>query len=333
MAVDSGIIILSADELRTLVPLDGEVVDCVAQAFRALAGGDVVQPPVLSFQVPEYNGEIDIKTAYVPGLDTFAVKMSPGFFDNPKIGLPSLNGLMVVFAAKTGLVEALLLDGGYLTDIRTAAAGAVAARYLARRDAKTAGVIGTGMQARLQIDALMLERSIETVLVWGRDPAKAQRAAADIGARHNVDAKPARAIGDVMAAADVVITTTPSQTPLITAADLRPGQHITAMGSDAEYKCELAPDVIAAADLFVCDRVQQSQTRGELRAALAAGAIDPGRTFRELGGIVADRNPARTTAEAVTVCDLTGTGVQDTAIAALALTRARKSGAGTVFKN
>ena len=107
--------ILTEAELGALVPLDLTAVDCIEEGFNTLAGGRVVMPPIMTLMVPDHNGEVCVKTAYVPGIDSFAMKMSPGFFDNPKLGLPSLNGLMVVFSAKTGLVEALLLDNGYLT--------------------------------------------------------------------------------------------------------------------------------------------------------------------------------------------------------------------------
>ena len=142
--------LLSESDLRSLVQLDGAAVNCVEDAFRALAGGKVVMPPILSMAITDFNGEVDVKTAYVPGLGSFAIKMSPGFFDNPKLGLPSTSGLMTVFSTRTGQLQALLLDNGYLTDVRTAAAGAVAARHLARRDASRACIIGTGMQAALQ---------------------------------------------------------------------------------------------------------------------------------------------------------------------------------------
>ncbi|MEQ9607141.1 MAG: ornithine cyclodeaminase family protein, partial [Kiloniellaceae bacterium] len=136
--------LLSESDLRGLLTLDRDIIACVADAFEALATKPVVMPPILHLEIAEANGEIDVKTAYVPGLDRLAMKMSPGFFDNPKIGLPSLNGLMVVFSSKTGLVEAILLDNGYLTDLRTAAAGGVAADTLARQDATKIGIVGAG---------------------------------------------------------------------------------------------------------------------------------------------------------------------------------------------
>ena len=130
--------ILTEVELRRAVPLDLAAVDVVEAAFAALAAGEVVMPPFLSMHLPQVNGEVDVKTAYIPGFEGFAIKVSPGFFDNPKLGLPSLNGLMVLLSARTGLVDALFLDNGYLTDVRTAAAGAVAARHLAPATVATA---------------------------------------------------------------------------------------------------------------------------------------------------------------------------------------------------
>ncbi len=324
--------ILTEADLRAAVSLDVEAVDCVEKAFSLLATADVQMPPILSFHVPEHNGEVDVKTAYVPGLDGFAIKMSPGFFDNPRLGLPSLNGLMVLFDTKTGIVRSVLLDNGYLTDVRTAAAGAVAARHLSREDSKTAGILGSGMQAGLQLEALTLVRGIERAVIWGRDAAKARACAADCAARLGIEVTTG-SIDDVMAAADIVVTTTPATAPLITADMLRPGQHVTAMGSDADYKGELAADVIPAATLFACDRLAQSIKQGELRVPLAAGTINAPEAFPELGQIIAGRAAGRTSPADITICDLTGTGVQDTAIATFANARAAANGAGTTIRN
>ncbi|TFV35384.1 ornithine cyclodeaminase family protein, partial [Bradyrhizobium niftali] len=140
--------LLTERDLKQIVPLDLKAVQCIEDAFHSLATKKVAMPPILRLDIPEHRGEVDVKTAYVPGVDGFAIKISPGFFDNPKIGLPSTNGMMVLLSSKTGLVQALLLDNGYLTDVRTAAAGAVAAKYLARKDAFVAAILGAGMQAK-----------------------------------------------------------------------------------------------------------------------------------------------------------------------------------------
>jgi len=325
--------ILSEAELRRAIGLDADAVDCVEQAFRLLATTDVVMPPILGFDVPDHNGEVDVKTAYVPGIESIALKVSTGFFDNPKLGLPSLSGLMVLFSAKTGQVEAVLLDNGYLTDIRTAAAGAVAAKWLSREDCKTAGIIGSGLQARLQLKALTLIRPIERALIWGRDETKAVVCAAELARELGIDVSAAATIDDVMKVSDIVVTTTPSTEPLVLASHLRPGMHITAMGSDAEHKVEIDPAALAAADLYVCDRVAQCRTRGELRAALEVLAFGEHQQWPELGEIIAGKTPGRSDNNQVTICDLTGTGVQDTAIATLARQRALSAEAGLSFES
>ncbi len=320
--------VLTETDLRGLVKLDAPVIDVVERAFAALASGKVVMPPILSMAIPEANGEVDVKTAYIPGFKGFAIKVSPGFFDNPSIGLPSLNGLMILFSAQTGLVEALLLDNGYLTDIRTAAAGAVAARHLAPANVETAGVIGTGVQARLQIQAAHLVRPFREVLVWGRDAAKARGCAADIAAALGI---PARAEADparLVAQSQLVVTATPAEHPVLKAEWLHRGLHITAMGSDQAGKNELEPAALAAADLYVCDRVGQCELQGELRSALAAG-VWTGGAPPELGDVVAGKHEGRTSDGQVTICDLTGTGAQDTAIATFAVEAARRGGVGT----
>ncbi len=325
------ITILNEGELRALVQLDIDAVACIERAFTALATQAVVLPPILRLDIEAHNGEVDVKTAYVPDIDSFAIKISPGFFDNPKLGLPSVNGLMVLFSAKTGLVEAVLLDNGYLTDIRTAAAGAVAAEHLSRKNAATAGIIGAGVQAGLQLQALTLVRPIERAKVWARDAAKAAAFAERMSARLGIDVEPVKSTEAAVRSCDIVVTTTPTTEPLIHAEWLSPGQHVTAMGADAEHKNELAPAIIAAADRYVCDRREQCARLGELHHALDAGVVDADTTFPELGEIIAGKSAGRPSAEAITIADLTGTGVQDTAIATFAFGRAVAADAGTTF--
>ncbi|MEC5325236.1 ectoine utilization protein EutC [Aurantimonas sp. A3-2-R12] len=323
--------ILTESDLRALVPLDLAAVDAIETAFAALATKQVAMPPILRLDIPEHRGEVDVKTAYVPGLSGFAIKISPGFFDNPKLGLPSVNGMMVLFSSKTGLVEALLLDNGYLTDVRTAAAGAVAARHLARSDARIAAILGAGVQARLQLRALKLVRPIAEARIWARDIKKAEATAAALSAELSI---PVAAVSDAQAAvagADIVVTTTPSEAPILEAGWLASGQHVTAMGSDAEHKNEVDPALVTRADLYVADSLQQTRRLGELHHAIAAGLVTADSAFSELGEIACGRLPGRVDPHALTFCDLTGTGVQDTAIAILANARAVKANAGSLF--
>src|SRR3954452_23453316 len=309
------VVMLGEATLRARVKISREAMTVIEAAFAALGRGGVVMPPVLHLDLPERNAEMDVKTAYVPGLPSMALKVSTGFFDNPKRGLPSLSGMMALISAETGRVEAVLLDNGYLTDVRTALAGAVAADRLARVDARVAGVIGTGLQARLQLEALRLVRPIERALVWGRDPGKAEAAAREMRARLGPPVEAAASAERVVREADIVVTTTAAREPLVMADWLRPGLHVTGMGSDAPGKQELDPAVLGRADRVVVDRRSQAERLGELRSALAAGTVPPERPIDELGEIVAGSKPGRRSASEITVCDLTGTGVQDTAIA------------------
>jgi len=320
-------VILTEPDLRGIIDLDSSAVACIEEAFRTLATRPVVMPPILRLDIKERRGEVDVKTAYVPGLDTFAIKVSPGFFDNPKLGLPSVNGLMVVLSAKTGLVEALLLDNGYLTDIRTAAAGAVAAKVLSREDSGCAMIFGAGIQARLQLRALTLVRPIRRAFIWARDPGKAVEAARDCEVDLGFPVSAARSPEEACREADIIVTTTPAETPILDADWIRPGQHVTAMGSDAEHKNEVDPRLVARSD-FVVDSLAQARRLGELHHAIRLGLAAPDRSFPELGQVIAGRAPGRTGPDAVTLCDLTGMGVQDTAIASLARQRAASAGAG-----
>ena len=319
--------------MRNLVQLDLAAVDCIENAFAALAGGNVVMPPILSMSIEQYNGEVDVKTAYVPGIDSFAIKMSPGFFDNPKIGLPSTSGLMILFSAKTGVLEALLLDNGYLTDVRTAAAGAVAARCLSREDSQRACIAGAGMQARLQLKALTLVRPITEATIWARDTSKAKELAGALSDELKIDVNASDNLQSAVDDADIVVTTTPSKEPLIKADWLSARQHVTAMGSDQHHKNEIEADCITRADLYVADRLSQTRELGELRSAIAQGLISGEEALPELGDIIAGKAAGRSKPEDITIADLTGTGIQDTAIATFAFERAIVHSAGTSFKN
>lgn len=327
------VVILSEADLRACVSLDAEAIDCVEQAFHLLATAPVVMPPILRLDIAEAHGEVDVKTAYLPGVDSFAIKVSPGFFDNPKLGLPSLNGMMMLLSARTGLLQSLLLDNGYLTAIRTAAAGAVAARWLARADAGKVAIIGAGEQAGLQLRALTLVRPVSSATVWAPNPDKAARFAQRMTSLLSLPVRACADVDEALADADIAVTATPSTRPLIFEHHLRPGLHITAMGSDASHKNEISPTAVKAVDLYVCDRLSQVRILGELRHAIAQGVIDEGAPMTELGQIIAGQSPGRRNDDDITLCDLTGTGAQDTAIAALAHARALRSGLGLDFQS
>ena len=293
-------------------------VEAMRDAFLADGEGRSHVPAVINLDVPSAHGEFHIKTARIDGVPTIAVKIASGFYDNPAKGLPSGSGLMVVFDASTGLPAALLLDNGFLTDIRTGAAGALAADVLARRSIPVVGVLGSGIQARFQIQCLREVRPIQRIVAWSPNARHLEAYLSEMRAE-GLSAEPRGTPEAVCREADLIITATPAREPLVRAEWLRPGQHVTAVGSDAPGKQELDPACLARADLVVVDRLTQCAAFGELRHAIERGAIRADGVRGELGEVVAGVKAGRTRDDQVTIADLTGVGFQDTAIAARAL--------------
>ncbi len=289
----------------------------IREAFRADGEGRTLVPNAINFEIPGAHGEFHIKTAYIEGVPHVAVKIASGFYDNAARGLPSGSGLMAVFDALTGMPAALLLDNGFLTDIRTGAAGAVAADVLARARIDTVGVIGSGLQARHQVRCLRAVRDFRHIVAWS--PSRAHLDAYCTEMKNDgYDARAAERIEDVCGAADILITATPARAALVRSAWLHDGMHLTAVGSDSPGKQELAADCLRRADIVVVDRLEQCAAFGELRHAIDGNMITAA-SVCELGAIVAGRKAGRTDDRQITIADLTGVGFQDTAIASAAL--------------
>ncbi|MGB7294015.1 MAG: cyclodeaminase [Candidatus Aminicenantales bacterium] len=321
--------ILKEAEIRKCVGMNQEAIDAVALGFTRLAEGRVSLPPVIRVDVESRHGEVDVKTAYIEGLDSFAIKVASGFLDNPALGLPYGAGMMVVMSAKTGFLEAVLLDNGYLTDLRTGIAGAIAAKHLAPSRVETAGVIGSGTQARYQIRGLRMMRSFNRLLVFGIDLTGVDRYVSEMNEELGIEVVKAGSPEEVVRESRFVVAATPSREPYLRAEWLHPGLHITAMGADSEHKQELFAEVIGRADRLVCDSKSQCFRLGELHHALNAGIISQEADITELGELTAGRKTGRKKDEEISVCDLTGVGVQDTTIAVLTLQKALLQGLGT----
>lgn len=323
--------ILTETQLRQVIQVDQDAIAAIEDAFTWLAQGRVSMPPIMHIQVGE-QGDVDIKSAYVQGLDRFAVKIAAGFFNNAKLGLPNGPAMMVVLSAQTGMVEAVLLDNAYLTDVRTGAAGAVAAKYLAPREVTTAGVIGTGAQGRYQMMGLKQVRDFKRLLAFDQDDAQLARYVDQMNSLLDVEVVAAAHAEEVITQSQAVVTCTPSRKPYIASTWLHPGLHITAMGADLAEKQEIETAAMAQFDLLTCDRKSQCLIMGELHHAVDAGIISKDAPMVELGEITSGKKAGRRSEDQITLCDLTGTGVQDTAIAHLALERARRAGLGTAIE-
>lgn len=286
-----------------------DLISAMEEGFTAYSDGRVVVPPVGELIFDEPRGDVHIKYGYIVGDDYFVIKIASGFYDNIKKGLPAASGLMLVFLQKTGLLAAILNDECYLTNLRTAAAGAVVAKYMAPENVRRVGVFGAGTQGRLQVEHLGSVVDCKDVIVWGRDEEDLDRYRKDmvsLGYRVETTREPE----EVASSANLIITATPSKSPLLKLEQIRRGTHITAMGSDTPEKIELDPRILAEADLVVADSIEQCLTRGEIHQAIKAGHLKKEDVI-ELGNVIRDPRLRRTSEDQITVADLTGVAVQD----------------------
>ena len=260
-------LVLNSSEIKKCVHLNGQLIPIIEGAFKSLALGKTTMPPILRLDIEKYHGESDVKAAYIDGLDSYAIKVASGFFNNPNLGLPSSNGLMILLDSKTGVLKSVLLDKGYLTDVRTAIAGAIAAKHLSNPESSNVGIIGAGIQAKMQLEALLLVRNIKTAYIWSRDSKK---------------------------------TNTFVQ----------------------NKEC----------DYYIPDSQSQTSILGELNHAIKVGLVSAEKKYNELGSVIINSNLGRRNINDVTVADLTGTGVQDTAIARHTYKISADNGFGKMIK-
>lgn len=281
--------------------------------FVAHSAGRAVVPPIAEMSFDEPPGDVHVKYGYLLDDPCYVIKVASGFYENPQRGLLVSQGMMLVFDRQSGLPFAVLLDGGYLTRIRTAVAGAIAAKWLAPSGVLNVGIVGSGVQARLQLmwlrcvadvgDVCVLSRSRDSAVLYQREMGEA-----------GLDVGLARDEHDLAERSNVIVTTTPAKKPLLHAASVRRGTHITAIGSDTFDKQELDPAILARADLLVTDSRDQAQLRGEIAHALKEQVVGQGDVL-ELGEVISAKVHGRGAEEDLTVADLTGLAVQDIQIA------------------
>ena len=297
--------------LKSLKELDP--IKAIEDGFVAYSQGKTVVPPVGELIFDDPPGDMHIKYGYIKGDDYYVVKIASGFYENYRLGLPNFDGLMLLFSQKTGQLLAILLDEGYLTNIRTAAAGAVAAKYLAPSSVKAIGIIGAGTQGKVQLEYLRGVINSQEVYVWDVNPQAVsdyQEEMNNKGYRVHQASSPS----EVAAKANLIVTATPAKEPLLRADDIQPGTHITAVGADTPEKQELEAQILKMADVVVVDSRSQAQNRGEVYQALKAGLLSLNET-RELGEVILNPSLGRTADSQLTVADLNGVAVQDIQIA------------------
>ena len=322
------VLTLSEADVRSLVgPL--EALEAMRTAFTALHRGEVTQPAIMDLEFPEADGEAHLKGAHIHGVPVWSVKAATGFYGNRGRGLPVTNGLSLVFSAETGVMRAILFDNGYLTELRTGAAGALAADLLAREEIEQAAIIGAGGQARYQLQALLGVRRPGRVVVASRSGA--EEYAREMRELHEVDVSVAPDIETAVRGSQLIVTTTPSRSPLVRAEWLQRGVHITAMGSDFPEKQELEVAVLERADVVAADHPSVAAANGELHHALEAGTLRL-EDVVPLGALLTAEADGRRGDDDITVADLCGVGVQDAAIAAEVVRRADEAGVGSAIE-
>jgi ornithine cyclodeaminase len=296
-----------------------EVIELIEQGFVAYSKQETVIPPVAALHFQDPPGECHIKYGYRKNGNLYIVKISSGFWENPKLGIPTGNGMMLLFDKRTGAPVAILLDEGYLTDVRTAAAGAVAAKYLAPKQTACIGIVGTGAQAFFQLKLLSAVTPCRKVLIWGRDRNKAQKLKEHPELRE-YQIEVAKELGALTGQCNLIVTTTSSSAPLLFAHHIQPGTHITAVGADDAGKQELDPEIFAKADQVAVDSRLQCSAFGDVSYAIKEGSIQKEKLV-ELGEIIIDPALRRTSESQITVADLTGLAVQDLQIATAVFAR------------
>lgn len=291
----------------------------IERGFVLYSRGKVTVPPVGFLHFEDPPGDVHLKYGAVSGDDYYVVKLASAFYENPRLGLPISDGLLLVFSARSGALELILLDECWLTDMRTAAAGAVAASHLAPEVVHRIGIVGTGVQARMQLEMLGDVVDCRECLVWGRDPEKVDATIEEMEARERIrgwglEIEAAPTLEELASRCDLIVTTTSATAPFLRADMVGRGTHITAMGSDDHGKQELDVELLGAADVVVADSRSQCVDHGECRAGVEAGRIAE-EAIVELGEVIEDPGLGRTDADQITIADLTGVAIQDIQIA------------------
>ena len=318
-------LVLTGVEVMEVLDMD-LALNAAREAFRAYGEGRANMPPKAYLTLAQGDframyGEIFLPEGHVCGLKW--VNVHPG---NPMRGLPTVMAKIVLNDPDTGL-EWTDMDGTHITNYRTGAAGGVAAEVLARPDAARLGVIGAGEQARTQIAAIMRVRRIQEIIICDCARARAQALLEEVAARYQVQVRLAPEPEETTQAADILVTVTPSHTPLVKREWVRPGTHINAIGADAEGKQELDPEILKVAKIVVDDWAQASHS-GEINVPLSRGDITPDLVYGSLGEVVAGKKPGRQSPEEITVFDSTGLIIQDLALGFAVYNRAQERGLG-----
>jgi ornithine cyclodeaminase/alanine dehydrogenase len=325
----SEIIILSQQEVRSCLPMS-DAIKAVTDAYKAFAMGQVEMPPVVHLDVAKYRGEVDIKAGAAENFELIGMKIASGYYDNPKLGLPPGFAVIILLDLKTSLPLAIM-DGSYITAVRTGAAGAVAASVLARKDVRRVGVIGSGTQGRMQVLALNELYPLEQVKVFNINKTNSETYADEMSKRLNIEVQAVDTAKKAVSDVNVVVTAVPSKKAMVMDEWIEDGVHINAFGADGPGKQELDPKIMKRAKIVV-DSLKQCRVIGEIQHALAQGLIQETDIHAEIGEILLGNKVGRETEDEITLFDSTGLAVQDIAAANVVYQLAQQKGMGQRVK-
>lgn len=323
-------LLLSMKDVKAALSMK-EVISAVEEGYIAYNAGKVQQPDIVSMEMPEYNGETDIKSCYNMLNESISVKIASGFYDNGKGNdLPTMIGTVLLFDGKTG-APLCIMDGSLITGIRTGAAGAISSKLLARKDSKTVAVFGGGGQARMQIYALCQVMDIQEVRAYSEYQKELAKYKEDVEENTMAKVILCNTPEEAMRGADIAISTTPSKKYFVDKSLVKPGMHIVAVGADMAGKNEWDPEIFRDAKV-VNDSIAQCIGRGETRNAIVSGIIKESDIYAEIGQLLAGEKPLRERDDEITIFDTTGMGVQDNVTAARVYEIAKEKGLGEYFE-
>ncbi len=319
--------ILSRKDVRQALPMP-QAIEAMKAAFAQLSTGQADVPLRVALEAPRHNGVTLFMPAYLSADDQMAIKIVSVFNDNPAQGLPLIHALVVVVDATTGQPIAVM-DGTYLTALRTGAASGAATDLLARPDARTAAIFGAGVQGRTQLEAVCAVRSIQKAHVYDLVPEQAAAFAAEMSQRLSLPVQVADTPSEAVRQADVICTATTATSPVFDDADVQPGTHINAVGAYTPQMQEIPIETVLRAKVVIDHHESSLAEAGDLLIPIRQGQMSEDHIYAELGEIAAGVKPGRTSAEEITFFKSVGVAVQDVAAASAALEAAQRMGLGT----
>ncbi len=320
------VLLLSDDQIKSLLT-PSEVIETVEKAFREKGLGNVQMPAKTYLYLKKHHGDLRTMPSYIETEDICGVKIVNVYPDNPKHGLPSVAAVIILIDPNTGLA-ASILNGTWITAVRTAAAAAVATKYLARKSSTTLSLVGAGVQASAQLMMITNILKIHEVRVYDIRPESTEQFVRNYNKKYGFKFVVCRTLQECVKGADVLCTTTPSTSPLIMNNWIEDGQHINAIGADAPGKEELDPEILKRSKIVV-DDIAQAIHSGEINVPMTRGIITQENIYGEIGEIITASKKGRISEDEITVFDSTGLSIQDVSTAALAYDKARAANIGT----